>query len=120
MGITVKAITPEPHKVGVRYMSKKQKVEAVTLAGDMVATEQVVGPIVTLKQHSGAQKLRGARAAWYAVLTECDGKPASEFLVRCIKNPPSLPTKGKSAGVAEKPTGWLSWFVRNGYATLSN
>lgn len=101
-------------------MSKAKKVEAVTLAGDTITSEQVVGPIVNMVANNHGEKLRGARAAWYGVLTECAGKPASEFLVRCINNPPSLPKKGKRSGVAEKPQGWLSWFVRNGYATLSN
>lgn len=59
-------------------------------------------------------KYRGARAAWYAVLQAHQGKPAGDFWAACVANPPSLP----KSGVAEKPSGWLGYFVRTGVATL--
>ena len=58
--------------------------------------------------------LRGARAAWYGVLLQYNGKPVAEFLAAAAANPPSLP----KSGVAEKPTGWLGWFTRTGLASV--
>jgi hypothetical protein len=58
--------------------------------------------------------LRGARASWYAVLLQYNGKPVAEFLAATAANPPSLP----KSGVAEKPTGWLGWFTRTGVAQV--
>lgn len=58
--------------------------------------------------------LRGARAAWYAVLLQYNGKPVAEFLAATAATPPSLP----KSGVAEKPSGWLGWFTRTGVATV--
>jgi len=57
---------------------------------------------------------RGARANWYAVLLQHNGQPAAAYLATCKATPPSLP----KSGVAEKPQGWLSWFLRHGVATL--
>ena len=93
------------------------KVPAITLAGSTVATQQVAAPVLVVNLTAGA-KLRGARAAWYAALCNHNGKPATAYLRAMALAPPTLPTKGKHAGVAEKPQGWLAWFVRNGYATL--
>jgi hypothetical protein len=58
--------------------------------------------------------LRGARASWYTVLLAYNGKPVADFLAACAANPPSVP----KSGVAEKPQGWLGWFVRSGIATV--
>lgn len=65
--------------------------------------------------------LRGARAAWYGVLLQYNGKPVAEFLAATDQTgatptgkAPSLP----KSGVAEKPTGWLGWFVRAGIAQV--
>lgn len=58
--------------------------------------------------------LRGARAAWYTTLQAYNGKPVAEFLAHCASNPPSVP----KSGVAEKPQGWLGWFVRSGIASV--
>lgn len=58
--------------------------------------------------------LRGARAQWYAVLLQYNGKPVAEFLAACAATPPSLP----KSGVAEKPSGWLGWFTRTGVASI--
>lgn len=56
-------------------------------------------------------KFGGARAAWYAVLVQHNGQPASAYLAACTAAPPSLP----KSGVAESPQGWLSWFKRHGW-----
>lgn len=58
--------------------------------------------------------LRGARAAWYATLLQYNGQPVAAFLAACAAAPPSTP----KSGVAEKPQGWLGWFVRSGIATV--
>lgn len=58
--------------------------------------------------------LRGARASWYAALQAYNGQPVAAFLAHCAANPPSLP----KSGVAEKPQGWLGWFVRSGIASV--
>lgn len=68
----------------------------------------------TLKVKMEGVQLRGARAAWYEVLKEHDGKPAQDYLEATAKKPPSLPASGR----AENPTGWLGWFVRQGIATV--
>lgn len=69
----------------------------------------------TLQLVAGAKvNLRGARAAWYAVLVQYQGQPAAAYLAHCTTTPPSLPKSGK----AEPAQGWLRWFVANGYATL--
>lgn len=60
------------------------------------------------------QKLRGARMAWYLELCKHDGKPATAYLEACTAKPPSLPKKG----VAEKPSGWLRYFLRTGLVAL--
>ena|ERR1700761_185462 len=59
-------------------------------------------------------KFRGARAAWYAVLLQHQGKPAQDFLAATTKAPPSVP----KSGIVEKSSGWLSYFTRTGVATL--
>lgn len=66
-------------------------------------------------QVAAGRKLRGARQAWYEVLQAHNGKPVAEFLAHCTKAPPSLP----KSGVAEKPQGWLRYFVRSGIATVA-
>lgn len=75
------------------------------------------GPLLAVK---GNVPLRGARQAWYTVLLQYNGKPASAFIAHVTANPPSLPAKGKLAGKPEPASGWLRWFVRQGIATYTN
>lgn len=58
---------------------------------------------------------RGARAAWYARLLEFDGKTEGEYLASTKETPPAL-TRNQTA---ENPTGWVSWFKRQGVISLS-
>lgn len=58
---------------------------------------------------------RGARQAWYEVLLAHNGQQASAYLQATAATPPSLP----KSGVAEAPSGWLNWFVRNGVCTVT-
>lgn len=102
-------------------MAKKSNTtESVTLAGGIAVSEHVPAIVLAVQHLPAADKLRGARAAWYAVLAKHDGLAAADFLAATTAAPPSLPTKGKNQGKAEKPTGWLSWFMRNGYVTLES
>lgn len=82
-----------------------------------VEQNQAVTPQV-IKTVKPGVVFKGARAAWYAVLCAHEGKPVAEFYKATSApdgTPPSLP----KSGVAEKPSGWLGFFVRSGIATLS-
>jgi hypothetical protein len=96
-------------------MAKQAKPQAtkavVTAPATVQGTVAVPQVIATVK---AGIKYRGARAAWYAVLQAHQGKPAADFLAACTSKPPSVP----KSGVAEKPSGWLSYFVRTGVANL--
>jgi hypothetical protein len=71
--------------------------------------------VIGLTPAAAKATFRGARGAWFAVLQAHNGQPANNYLAACVAKPPSLPASGR----AEAPTGWLSWFVRNGYATVT-
>jgi hypothetical protein len=59
---------------------------------------------------------RGNRQAWYIRLKEFDGKTEGEFIEDTKKTPPSLTRNG----TAENPTGWVSFFRRQGVLSLQN
>ena len=82
------------------------------VVGAGTAQAKVVPGVLQVTPAKGA--LRGARAAWYAVLLQYNGKPVAEFLAATTATPPSLPKSGK----AENPTGWLGWFKRQGIAAV--
>lgn len=98
-------------------MAKGNNNKATTVAAATVVSGAGT-PAATSKPGILAVKpgvsLRGARAAWYAVLLAHNGKPAAEFLATCAAQPPSLP----KSGVAEKPQGWLGYFLRTGIAQV--
>ena len=60
-----------------------------------------------------------ARAKWYAHLVAHNGKTAQQFAKAALANPPSTPANGKLANKCEPPSGWLRWFVANGYCKVS-
>jgi hypothetical protein len=91
------------------------KAPAATVAAPATVTAQGTAKPQVISAVKAGIKYRGARAAWYAVLQAHQGKPAADFLAACTKSPPSLP----ESGVAEKPSGWLRYFVRSGVATLA-
>lgn len=95
----------------------KQAAKAATTvaqpAGAAGATAQAA-TILHLQVKQGVA-MRGARAAWYAVLVQHNGQPAAAYLAACKAVPPSLP----KSGVPEAPQGWLSYFVRTGVVTLT-
>jgi hypothetical protein len=59
-----------------------------------------------------------ARALYYAAICSHNGKSVNAFAKHCAANPPSVPQRGKLKGKQEPVTGWVSYFVRNGYITL--
>jgi len=98
-----------------------QNAVATTVTTEAVVTDagtekaKVVPGICRVK---AGGKLRGARDAWYQRLLKYDGKPLAEYEADCRANPPSMPTKGALAGKGEPPSGWVSWFKRNGFLTV--
>lgn len=59
-------------------------------------------------------KYRGARAAWYEVLRQHDGRTVKEYTEATTAKPPSVPKSGR----VENPAGWVSYFVRTGVAQV--
>jgi len=96
-------------------MAKNPTVAVVAPVVVSVPHIQLTGVVPTYK--SGT-----ARALWLARLQDFNNKPVAEFVASCTQNPPSLPTKGKSAGVVESPQGWLRWFAKSaqGVAVIVN
>lgn len=60
-----------------------------------------------------------ARALYYTRICKYNGKSVGAYAKSCAANPPSVPKKGKLAGKQEPISGWVSWFVRNGFITLT-
>lgn len=61
-----------------------------------------------------------AREAYYNRLTQYNGKTVDAFAKSCAKDVPSVPGRGKLKGKPEPVTGWISWFVRNGFVSLQD
>lgn len=102
----------------VNKTNKGSKAQAGATVGSVAAPTNVTAQGTAVPQVISAVKAgvkyRGARAAWYAVLQQHQGKPAADFLAATTAQPPSVP----KSGIPEKSTGWLSYFVRTGVATL--
>lgn len=60
-----------------------------------------------------------ARALYWAAVQAHNGKTVKQFTASVAANPPSMPKRGKLKGKQEPVTGWLSWFVRQGYITIA-
>jgi hypothetical protein len=61
-------------------------------------------------------KFKGARQAWYERLIAADGKEQSAVLADLeAKRPSVYGSKSKHAGKPEPVSGWVRFFVRNGY-----
>jgi hypothetical protein len=98
--------------------STKRAAPAAATVGSVAAPTNVTAqgtavPQVIVAVKAGV-KFRGARAAWYAVLQQHVGKPAADFLAATTAQPPSVP----KSGIAEKSSGWLSYFTRTGVAQV--
>lgn len=59
-----------------------------------------------------------ARDLYYQAICSHNGKTVETFAKAVAENPPSLPTKGKLAGKPEPVSGWVKFFVREGYISL--
>lgn len=60
-----------------------------------------------------------ARAEYFDAICKFNGKPIGDFVKACAANPPSTPRSGKLKGKQEPVQGWVSYFIREGYITLS-
>jgi hypothetical protein len=60
-----------------------------------------------------------ARGQYYARLLQFDGKPLADFIASCEANTPSKPKNGKLANKPEPIGGWIGWFKREGFLTVS-
>lgn len=60
-----------------------------------------------------------AREAYYERMVKFNGKTVEAFAKSCAKDVPSVPGRGKLKGKPEPVSGWVSWFVRNGFVTLA-
>lgn len=98
--------------MGKHTKAAKAATTTTTPAG-AAGTTPAAATILHLQVKPGVA-YRGARAAWYAVLLQHNGQPASAYLLACKATPPSVP----KSGVPEAPQGWLAYFVRTGVATL--
>lgn len=57
-------------------------------------------------------RAKTARASWYALAKQYEGKPAEAFVEAAKKNPPSYHVRGKNAGLPEDPVEWLLWMAK--------
>lgn len=99
-------------------MASKKK--AVTDQG--TKTEKAAPAPQILRLVDGAvPKFRkgSARELYYLAMAKHAGKPVSEIQALLEKAPPSQPKKGKLAGQTEPFAGWLGWFVRGGYFSVT-
>ncbi len=60
-----------------------------------------------------------ARASHWAAIQGDNGKSVNAFAKAVTANPPSVPNRGKLKGKQEPVQGWVSYFVRSGYITIS-
>jgi hypothetical protein len=106
-------------------MSKATKSIAAPAAAEPVVVAPKVTPVTasapvvqTLSVKPGIVS-RGARAAWYALALQYNGKPVAEFLAAGTANPPSLYTaRSKHNGNPHSAVGYLRGLVRRGWVTL--
>lgn len=61
-----------------------------------------------------------ARALYYEAVAAHNGKTVESFVKKVADTPPSVPQRGKLKGKAEPVRGWLSFFVREGYITITD
>lgn len=76
-----------------------------------------VSPTITVI--GGTFRPNSARAKWYALVVQYNGKTVAEFTAAALAAPPSQPEKGKLKGITEPITGWLNFWVREKHISLS-
>jgi len=64
-------------------------------------------------------RANSARALYHARMASFVGKPLTEFVASCEAEAPSTPNKGKLKGKPEPVSGWVSYFTRNGYFSIT-
>ena len=64
-------------------------------------------------------RANSARAKYWAVVNAHNGKSVNALTKALTANPPSVPQRGKLKGKQEPVTGWVSYFVRQGYITIA-
>ena len=93
-------------------MSKSKKTVAAATAP--------AGNVAKLRVIKRDGKFRGARQAWYERLCAMDGQPLPEVLAELeAKRPSVYGARSKHAGSPEPVSGWVRFFVRNGYMGTS-
>lgn len=76
--------------------------------------------IIKVNKNVAANFRQGsARALYYSAICSYNGKSVNAFAKHVAANPPSQPKRGKLQGKTEPVTGWVSYFVRQGYITLA-
>lgn len=79
---------------------------------------KAAAPAQVLRVKAGIP-FRGARKAWYELLTQYDGKPVSEFLAAATAERPSkYGARSKHCGQVEPVAGWYRFFLRVGAARV--
>lgn len=121
-GGNVKQQTKETQTIGKGDVAK---LDAKSLSASTDATKAGTAPTekgdatpapkpAKIKVLKPDTKYRGAREAWFARLKEFEGKTEGEYIQSCKDKPPAL-TKNQTA---ENPTGWVSFFRRQGVLSL--
>lgn len=117
------------NRKGRKVKQEKQVAKEVVKQVKVKAVEQPKGETVVnlppppepakpllIKVLKPETKYRGAREAWFARLKEFDGKSLDDYVANCKEKCPQL-TKAQTA---ENPTGWVSFFKREGVLELKH
>ena len=84
-----------------------------------VAPAVAPSPVIRLVEGAVPKFRKGsARELYYQVFAAHAGRTLAEAEKAIAENVPSMPKKGKLAGMAEPVAGWTRWFIRNGYIAL--
>jgi len=84
-----------------------------------MATKKV--NIIQAGENAANFRANSARALYHERMSTFVGKPLADFVDSCAANPPSTPQKkgGKLYGKQEPVSGWVSYFTRNGYFSIT-
>lgn len=101
----------------VETAQKVLKTEAAKVKGEPRMAASDLNKVLKVKKDL---KFRGARAAWYARLTKFDGKPLGDYVKDVTTDRPSqYGARSTHAGDPEPVSGWVRFFIRNNYASLT-
>jgi hypothetical protein len=97
--------------------TKAPKTEADKVKGEPRMAASDLNKVLKVRKDL---KFRGARQAWYERLTKFDGKPLGDYVKDVTQDRPSkYGARSTHAGDPEPVSGWVRFFVRNNYASLS-